>query len=291
MKIVGFESGKDLHLGIIEGEQVIDLQAVDAKLPGDLAEVLKSTNGDLQPLADLARRAPASARRALKDVTFALPVARPGKIICLGLNYLEHVKEGPQRDNIPKFPTIFMRCTTSLAPHLSPLIRPKVSETFDYEAELVAIIGKRAKHMTVANAASCIAGWSCFNEGSIREFQRRSTQWDFGKNFDRTGGFGPWMVSADELPAGGKGLKIESRLNGQVMQSDNTNNMMFPIAETIAYITQGMTLEPGDVLVTGTPSGVGHARKPPVWMKAGDTIEIEIEGIGILRNPIEDEGG
>lgn len=291
MKIVGFESGKDLHLGIIEGEQVIDLQAVDAKLPGDLAEVLKSTNGDLQPLADLARRAPASARRALKDVTFALPVARPGKIICLGLNYLEHVKEGPQRDNIPKFPTIFMRCTTSLAPHLAPLIRPKVSETFDYEAELVAIIGKRAKHMTVANAASCIAGWSCFNEGSIREFQRRSTQWDFGKNFDRTGGFGPWMVSADELPAGGKGLKIESRLNGQVMQSDNTNNMMFPIAETIAYITQGMTLEPGDVLVTGTPSGVGHARKPPVWMKKGDICEIEIEGIGILRNPIEDERG
>jgi acylpyruvate hydrolase len=291
MKIVGFESGKDLHLGIIEGEQVIDLQAVDAKLPGDLAEVLKSTNGDLQPLADLARRAPASARRPLKDLKFALPVARPGKIICLGLNYLEHVKEGPQRDNIPKFPTIFMRCTTSLAPHLAPLIRPKVSETFDYEAELVAIIGKRAKHMTVANAASCIAGWSCFNEGSIREFQRRTTQWDFGKNFDRTGGFGPWMVSADELPAGGKGLKIESRLNGQVMQSDNTNNMMFPVAETIAYITQGMTLEPGDVLVTGTPSGVGHARKPPVWMKVGDTIEIEIEGIGILRNPIEDERG
>ena len=289
MKIVGFESGKELRLGVVEGDFVIDLQAVDAELPGDLAEVLKSTNGDLQPLGDLARRAPASARRALKDVKFALPVARPGKIICLGLNYLDHVKEGPQRDNIPKFPTIFMRCTTSLAPHLSPLIRPKVSETFDYEAELVAIIGKRVKHMTAANVASCIAGWSCFNEGSIREFQRRTTQWDFGKNFDRTGGFGPWMVSADELPAGGKGLKIQSRLNGQVMQSDNTNNMMFPVADTIAYITQGMTLEPGDILVTGTPSGVGHARKPPVWMKKGDICEIEIEGVGILRNPIEDE--
>jgi acylpyruvate hydrolase len=289
MKIVGFESGKDLHLGMVEGDQVIDLHAVDAKLPSDLGEVLKSTNGDLKPLADLARRAPTSARRPLKDVKFALPVARPGKIICLGLNYLEHVKEGPQRDNIPKFPTIFMRCTTSLAPHLRPLIRPKVSETFDYEAELVVIIGKRAKHMTVANAASCIAGWSCFNEGSIREFQRRTTQWDFGKNFDRTGGFGPWMVSADELPAGGKGLKIQSRLNGQVMQSDNTNNMMFPVADTIAYITQGMTLEPGDILVTGTPSGVGHARKPPVWMKKDDICEIEIVGVGILRNPIEDE--
>ena len=291
MKIVGFESAKEMRLGVVEGDSVIDLQAVEPSLPGDLAEVLKSTNGDLKPLADLARRAPAAARRPLKDLKFALPVARPGKIICLGLNYLEHVKEGPQRDNIPKFPTIFMRCTTSLAPHLAPLIRPKISETFDYEAELVAIIGRRAKHMTAANAASCIAGWSCFNEGSIREFQRRTTQWDMGKNFDRTGGFGPWMVSAGELPEAGKGLKIESRLNGQVMQSDNTENMMFPVAETIAYITQGITLEPGDLLVTGTPSGVGHARKPPVWMKAGDTIEVEIEGIGILRNPIEDEWG
>jgi len=136
---------------------------------------------------------------------------------------------------------------------------------------------------------SVIAGWSCVNEGSIREFQRKTTQWDMGKNFDRTGGFGPWMASADELAVGGRGLKIESRLNGQVMQSDNTNNMMFPVAETLVYLTQGMTLEPGDVLVTGTPSGVGHARKPPIWMKQGDVIEIEIEGVGLLSNPIEDE--
>jgi acylpyruvate hydrolase len=145
------------------------------------------------------------------------------------------------------------------------------------------------KHLTLANAASCIAGYSCFNEGSIREFQRRTSQWDMGKNFDRTGGFGPWMVSADELPPAGKGLKIESRLNGKVMQSDNTNNMMFPVAETLVDVTQAITLEPGDLLVTGTPSGVGHARKPPAWMRAGDTCEIEIEGVGILRNPIEDE--
>jgi 2-keto-4-pentenoate hydratase/2-oxohepta-3-ene-1,7-dioic acid hydratase in catechol pathway len=281
--------GSALHLGVVEGDSVIDLQAADPKLPGDLSQVLKDLNGDLKPLGDLAKRAPASARRPLKDLKFALPVARPGKIVCLGLNYLEHVKEGRYADNVPKFPTIFMRCTTSLVPHLSPLIRPKVSETFDYEAELVAIIGKRGKHVTKDNATSIIAGWSCFNEGSIREFQRRTTQWDMGKNFDRTGGFGPWMVTADELPPGGKGLKIESRLNGQVMQSDNTNNMMFPVPETIADVTQGITLEPGDLLVTGTPSGVGHARKPPVWMKAGDVCEIEIEGVGILRNPIEDE--
>jgi 2-keto-4-pentenoate hydratase/2-oxohepta-3-ene-1,7-dioic acid hydratase in catechol pathway len=141
----------------------------------------------------------------------------------------------------------------------------------------------------MANATSCIAGYSCSNEGSVREFQRKTTQWDMGKNFDRTGGFGPWMVTADEVPAGGKGLKIESRLNGKVMQSDNTDNMMFPVAETLADLTIGVTLEPGDLVVTGTPSGVGHARKPPAWMRDGDVCEIEIEGVGILRNPIVDE--
>jgi 2-keto-4-pentenoate hydratase/2-oxohepta-3-ene-1,7-dioic acid hydratase in catechol pathway len=289
MKIVGFENQAGLRLGVIEGDQVIDLQEADAKAPNDLGEWLRRNEGDLTPLADLAKRAPAGARRPLKGLKYALPVARPGKIVCLGLNYLEHVKEGMQRDNIPKFPTIFMRCQTSLVAHDRPIIRPQVSETLDYEAEMVVIIGKRARHLTVANAYSCIAGYSCFNDGSVREFQRRTTQWDMGKNFDRTGPFGPWMVTADEVPPGGKGLKIESRLNGKVMQSDNTDNMMFPVAETLADISQGMTLEPGDVIVTGTPSGVGFARKPPVWMKHGDVCEIEIEGVGLLRNPIEDE--
>ena len=233
------------------------------------------------------RRAPASARRPLKGLNYALPVARPGKIICLGLNYLEHVKE--QAANVAKFPTVFMRCQTSLLPHGKPMIRPLVTETLDWEAEMVVVVGKRAKHLDVGNATSCIAGYSCFNEGSVREFQRKTTQWDMGKNFDGTGAFGPWMVTADELPPGGKGLKIQTRLNGQVMQSDNTDNMMFPVAETIAYITQGMTLEPGDIIVTGTPSGVGFARKPPVWMKNGDTCEVDIEGIGVLSNPIADE--
>jgi acylpyruvate hydrolase len=288
MKIVGFEADGGLRLGTVEGDQVIDLQAVDPNLPADLRVILQKSS-DLTPLADLAKKAPASARRPLKGLKFALPVANPGKVVCLGLNYLEHVKEGPNRDNIPKFPTIFMRANSSLVAHNSPMIRPRVSETYDYEAELVLIVGKRVKHLTMQNAYSCIAGYSCFNDGSIREFQRRTTQWDMGKNFDATGGFGPWMVTADELPEGAKGLKIESRLNGKVMQSDNTDNMMFPVAETLVDITQGMTLEPGDLVVTGTPSGVGHARKPPVWMKHGDTIEIEVEKVGILSNPIEDE--
>ena len=191
MKIVAFEGQGGPRLGVVEGDQVIDLQAADSKVPTDLGEYLAKHNGDTQPLAEIAKRAPANARKPLAGLVYALPVGKPGKIICLGLNYLEHVKEGSQRDNIPKFPTIFMRGLTSMVPHGQPIIRPKVSETLDYEAELILVVGKRAKHLTAANATSCIAGYSCGNEGSVREYQRKTTQWDMGKNFDRTGGFRP----------------------------------------------------------------------------------------------------
>jgi 2-keto-4-pentenoate hydratase/2-oxohepta-3-ene-1,7-dioic acid hydratase in catechol pathway len=289
MKLVGFEANNALHLGLVQGDMVIDLQAADPKLPADLAEILKRTNGDLSPLAELAKKAPASAQRPLQGLTYALPVANPGKIVCLGLNYMEHVKEGRYADNVPKFPTYFLRVLSSLVPHNAPMVRPQASDTFDYEAELALVIGKRAKHLTMQNAYSVIAGWSCFNDGSVREWQKRTTQWDIGKNFDKTGGFGPFFVSADEVPAGGKGLKIECRLNGQTMQSDNTDNMMFPVAETLVDLTRAITLEPGDLIITGTPSGVGQARTPPVFMRQGDVCEIEIEGVGLLRNPIVDE--
>jgi 2-keto-4-pentenoate hydratase/2-oxohepta-3-ene-1,7-dioic acid hydratase in catechol pathway len=289
MKIVGFTTGEALRLGVVDGDQVTDLQAVDPSIPNDLSAVLKKFDGDLKPLAEIARAAPASTRQPLADVAYALPVAHPGKIICLGLNYLDHVKEGRYADNLPQFPTLFSRGLNSVVPHQHPLTRPQASETFDYEAELAVVIGRRARHMTLDNALSCIAGYTCANEGSIREFQRHTTQWHMGKNFDHSGSIGPWMVTADDLPPGGKGLKIESRVNGKVMQSDNTANMMFPVAETIVYATKGITLEPGDLLLTGTPSGVAHARKPPAWMRHGDVCEIEIEGIGVLRNPIEDE--
>ncbi len=289
MRIVGFTADGKQRLGVIEDDQVIDLQAIDPYLPSNLADVLAKSNGDLKKLREFAKNASASARRPLAGLKFGLPVSKPGKIICLGLNYLDHVKEGPNRDNVPKWPTLFMRGLNSVVAHNEPIVRPKISETFDYEAEMVAVVGKRAKHMTMANATSCIAGYTISNEGSIREFQRHTTQWHMGKNFDNSGSIGPWMVTADELPDGGKGLKIESRVNDKVMQSDSTANMMFPLAETIVYATQGITLEPGDLILTGTPSGVAHARKPPAWMRHGDVAEIEIEGIGILRNPVEDE--
>ena len=214
MKIVGFEASNGARLGVVEGDTVIDLQAVDAHVP-DRSRRMAAPEQWRSEAARRSRQEGAGlARRPLAGLKFALPVARPGKIICLGLNYLDHVKEGPQKDNIPKFQSIFFRMPTSLTPHLQPLMRPKKSIQFDYEGELVVIIGKRAKHLTMENATDCIAGYACGNEGSIREYQRHTTQWGMGKNFDQHRRVGPWMVTADELPKGGKGLKIQTRLNG-----------------------------------------------------------------------------
>src|SRR4029077_18095216 len=176
MKIVGFERNNRVRLGVVDGGSVVDLQAVDANVPGDLAEVLRRSNGDLSSIGALAKKAPAPARRPLDGLKYALPVAHPGKIICLGLNYLDHVKEGPQRDNIPKFPSIFFRVLTSMVPHGHPIVRPKATIQLDYEAEIVAIIRKRHKHVSMGNVDNCIAGYSCHNDGSVREFQRHTTQ-------------------------------------------------------------------------------------------------------------------
>src|SRR5258708_8833530 len=208
MKIVGFRTQEGLRLGVIEGDRVIDLQAVDPSVPNDLAAVLSQHNGDLEPIGEIARRAPASAIRPLAGLAYALPVARPAKIICLRLHYPEHVKEGRYADNLPKFPTLFARGLNSVVPHQHPLTRPPASETFDYEAEMVAVIGRRAKHMTPDNALSCVAGYTCANEGSIREFQRHTTQWHMGKNFDNSGSIGPWLLPAHDPPAAGKAPRL-----------------------------------------------------------------------------------
>ncbi len=285
MKIVAFDRKDGPGLGIVQGDEVIDLSAVDAAAPRELGAVLRGPG--LGALAAIAARASAQLRLKLSSVTLRMPVETPGKIICLGLNYIEHVNEGPY--DRPDYPTLFMRGMTSLVAANAALVRPKTSEKFDYEAELVAIIGKSARNLTAENALDCVAGYACFNDGSLRDFQRHTTQWTMGKNFDKSGSFGPMFVSSDELPPGASGLKIECRLNGQVVQSDNTKNMSFNVVETLVYTTKGITLEPGDLLVMGTPSGVGHARKPPLWMKAGDTVEVEIEKVGLLSNPIIDE--
>jgi 2-keto-4-pentenoate hydratase/2-oxohepta-3-ene-1,7-dioic acid hydratase in catechol pathway len=173
--------------------------------------------------------------------------------------------------------------------HNQAIVRPKASTQLDYEAELAVIIGKKARHLTADNALECIAGYSCFNDGSIRNYQRKSSQWTIGKNFDGTGPFGPCLVTPEELPPGAAGLRIQSRLNGKVMQDANTDVFLWNVVEALRIITECMTLEPGDVIITGTPAGVGYARTPPVWMAPGDICEIEVEGVGILSNPIVDE--
>jgi 2-keto-4-pentenoate hydratase/2-oxohepta-3-ene-1,7-dioic acid hydratase in catechol pathway len=286
MRIVAFDHQGAPRLGIVDGESMIDLAEAAPDLPRELAALLR-LEGGLAAAASAANSAKAGARRTLKGLRLLPPVGNPGKIVCLGLNYVDHAAEGGHAK--PTYPSLFLRCTTSLCGHGAPIVRPRCTTSLDYEAELVAVVGRRARHVTKAQALEVVAGYSCFNDASVRDYQRKTTQWTIGKNFDATGAFGPWFVTADELPAGAAGLAIRSKLNGEVMQNASTRDMLFPVDETVALLTECLTLEPGDLLVMGTPAGVGYARKPPVWMKPGDTIEIEIEGIGTLSNPIRDE--
>ena len=225
---------------------------------------------------------------AVSDVTLLAPVPRPGKVICIGLNYRDHAAEGG--NPIPDYPAVFLRGASSLLDPGAPMIFPEVSDQLDYEAELAVVIGKTATDVSADAALEHVAGYACFNDGSVRNYQRKSTQWTMGKNFDSTGGFGPDLVTPDELPPGAKGLSIVSRLNGQVMQNGSTGDMIFDTATLVSVLSQAMTLEPGDVIATGTPAGVGYARKPPVFMRPGDVVEVEIERIGVLSNPIARRG-
>lgn len=245
---------------------------------------------DVDALITMGTLAEAAAEIAKGDVVdmasvdYLPPLAHPPKIVCLGLNYRDHAEESGL--GIPDFPVLFGRFASSLIGHNAPIILPKVSSDLDYEAEMVAVIGTGGKNIPESDALNHVMGYSIFNDASIRDYQMRTPQWTAGKNFDDTGAFGPWLVTADEVPAGGAGLKIECRLNGNVMQSSNTSNLIFDVAKTVHLLSTFMTLEAGDVLVMGTPGGVGFARDPKVFMKAGDVCEVEIEGLGVLSNPI-----
>ncbi len=266
-------------------QEFVDLAATDATLPKSLLELI-ATPGAMERAKKVSQSATA-VTQSLKDIRFIPLIDRPSKIVCLGLNYADHAAEGGHAR--PDYPSFFMRGPSSMVGHLQPMIRPKASDKFDFEAELAFVVGKAGRHLTAENALDHIAGYSVFNDGSLRDYQRKSTQWTIGKNFDATGAFGPWLVTPDELPPGADGLRIQSRLNGQVMQDANTKSFLWGVVETLVLITECMTLEPGDVVITGTPAGVGYARKPPVFMKQGDTIEVEIEGVGLLSNPVVDE--
>ncbi len=282
------DQSNKISIGVLrkkDSNEFVDLCATDASIPTDLGSLIA-----MDPDLELAKGALSNSKaviRNLSDVQFDILIDRPGKIVCMGLNYADHAKEGGNAR--PEYPSFFMRGPSSLTSHEAPLIRPRVSDKLDYEAELAFVVGKRARNLNRKNALDCIAGYSIFNDGSMRDYQRKTTQWTIGKNFDQTGGFGPWLVTPDELPKGAQGLQIQSRLNGSVMQNANTKDFLWDVAETIVLITECMTLEPGDVVITGTPAGVGYARTPPVFMKPGDICEIEIENIGILRNSIQDQ--
>jgi 2-keto-4-pentenoate hydratase/2-oxohepta-3-ene-1,7-dioic acid hydratase in catechol pathway len=289
MRFLSFESHGHAKLGWIKDAKstaFVDLGLLGLSLPTDLKTLIE-TPGAMAAAHAAAQQAPASAMVALASVQLLPLIPNPGKIVCMGLNYADHAKEGGNAR--PDYPSFFLRGATSMVGHHSPIIRPKASTQLDYEAELAVIIGQRARHLTAANALSCVAGYSCFNDASIRDYQRKANQWTIGKNFDGTGPFGPWMVTPDELPPGCEGLRIQSRLNGKVMQDANTKDFLWNVVESLRIITECMTLEPGDVIITGTPAGVGYARNPPVWMAPGDVCEVEIEGIGTLSNPIIDE--
>jgi acylpyruvate hydrolase len=287
MKLMMFEKGGGAALGVVEGSSVIDLAAADASLHKDLAALIAAGPSALAGVKAAAAKAPASAKLALSSVKAALPIARPPKLICVGLNYALHAREGGHP--IPTYPSFFLRVLTSLTAPGAPVIRPKCSIQLDYECELTIVIGKGGRHIPEAEALEHVFGYTLFNDVSVRDFQRKTSQWTPGKNFDSTGPLGPWVVTADELPPGASGLRIQTRVNGEVMQDSNTSDMIFSTANIIATLSEFMTLEPGDIIATGTPSGVAHARKPPAWMKAGDTVEVELEGIGVLSNPVMDE--
>ena len=287
MRILAFDKSGNPTLGVRRGDEVVDLSVAAQDLPGDLPALLAGGDDAMALAKSAVDGASGDAVRSAEGLTYHPTIWNPGKIICVGLNYAAHAAEAQSdTSTVQDYPSLFLRVTTTLVGHEQALVVPKASSNLDYEAEMVAVIGKSGSSVSKADALEHVAGYSVFNEGSVRDYQFKSSQWTSGKNFDATGGFGPDFVTADEVPAGGKGLRIQTRLNGETMQDANTATMIFDIPTLIEIITEVMTLHPGDVIVTGTPEGVGFARTPPVWMKPGDVCEIDLEGVGVLRNTI-----
>jgi 2-keto-4-pentenoate hydratase/2-oxohepta-3-ene-1,7-dioic acid hydratase in catechol pathway len=284
MRFVSFRSGAAAAWGIARDGGVVEGVRLGTDAPATMQALIEQAVADPARLSLWATRAAAQTPTLLDQVQLLPVVPAPRKIICLGVNYHDHAKEGG--NTVADYPALFLRCNTSLLAHGAPLKVPEISSKLDYEAELALVIGKPARFVSEADALQHVFGYACFNDATLRDYQRKTTQWTIGKNFDATGPFGPELVTADELPPGCAGLHIESRLNGQVMQSATTSDMVFNVARTISLLSEALSLETGDVVVMGTPAGVGYARTPPVWMKAGDVIEVEIERVGLLRNPV-----
>jgi 2-keto-4-pentenoate hydratase/2-oxohepta-3-ene-1,7-dioic acid hydratase in catechol pathway len=284
MRFASYRTDAGRGVAAVEGHQVHGILSRDPEYPGDL-HVLIARGPDA--LRHAHARLLAAPALDLTTIAWLPPVACASKILCVGRNYREHAEE--MGGSVPDYPMIFARFPSSLVGHEGALIRPRASREFDYEGELVAVIGRPGRHIPKAAALDYVAGYSLFNDGSLRDYQTRTSQYTMGKNFDATGGFGPAFVTADEVPPGARGLWLETRLNGAVMQRASTDDMIFDIPTLIETISEVMTLEAGDLLVTGTPSGVGKARQPPVFLKPGDICEVEVTGLGILRNRVIEE--
>jgi 2-keto-4-pentenoate hydratase/2-oxohepta-3-ene-1,7-dioic acid hydratase in catechol pathway len=282
MRLISFEMNGRASFGIAVEGGVIDAGKRLGSELRSLREVLLA--GATERLRQLASGRP---DYSLEEIAFLPVIPDPAaKFLCVGINYLPHIKEmGRER---PEYPVFFVRFADSLVGHGQPLVRPRASERFDYEGELAVIIGQRARHVSRADALRHVAGYSCFNDGSIRDYQRHSQQWTPGKNFHRSGAFGPWLVTTDEQPDPRK-FRLRTRLNGRVVQDESVGELCFDVPQLIEYCSTWTQLEPGDVIVTGTPGGVGAGRTPPLWMRAGDVVEVEITGVGLLSNPVVDE--
>ena len=284
MRLATLWVGQRAVLAVRRRDGFIDL----AQVPGGAAELGALLRGapDFRALAAAVAAAPASALVS-GEAHHAPPIAAGAKILCLGLNFVDHASEASYAK--PEYPVVFSRFPASFVGHDEPLDLPAASSRFDYEAELVVVIGRRGRHIAREAALAHVAGYTLMNDGSVRDFQTRTPQWTLGKNFDRSGSLGPEIVTADELPPGARELALVGRLNGTVMQHASTSDMVFDVATTIAYLSIAMALEPGDLIAMGTPAGVGNARTPPVFMTAGDTFEIELERVGMLRNSVRPE--
>jgi len=281
MKVLSYRHGGQDRYGIVTDDGVIDATGPLGDRFPDLKAALDGGMADLAALAE-----GGSADHGLDEIEFLPTIPNPDKIICVGLNYATHIKETGREDS--DYPALFPRFANTQVGHLQPLIRPTVSGIFDYEGEMAVIIGKRGRHIAPERAFDHVAGYACYNDATIRDWQRHTHQFLPGKNFVGTGGFGPWMVTADEL-TDPSALSLTTRLNGNEMQRSTTDLLIFDIPFLINYLSTFTELVPGDVIPTGTPGGVGFKRTPPVFMEPGDTIEVEISGIGTLTHPIAAE--
>ena len=285
MRLINFRNGNGhVNIGAVTDAGVINL--TEAGLPDSIDALLAGGHSAWAQAKTAVSNGKASLK--LSELTLLPPVLNPSKAIAVGLNYVDHAAESPYKD-APKYPVLFQRFPSSWVAHDQPLVKPKVSDDFDYEGEVAVIIGKSGRYISKEDALSYVAGYSIFNDGSIRDYQFKSHQWMMGKNFDATASFGPVFVSADELPAGAVGLQLQTRLNGEILQDANTRDMIFDVATVISVCSEVFELQPGDIIISGTPAGVGFARKPPIFMKQGDVVEVEVEGLGILRNAVVNE--